>query len=221
MSRHALLEKRPYLLLSIAAAVAYYILREGYFPELYLAFVKGAACALLATYAVLRHKGRDALMIAAVMAIAAIADMVIEFYPREGGLVFFASHVVALTLYLQPHNRRDHLTPSQKGAAVALLLLTPLAAWLLSRDWGVAIYALALGGMAGAAWTSRFSRYHVGIGVLLFVASDMLIFARMGGAGIQSAIGNLPHLLIWPLYYIGQFLICTGVIQTLRRDHHA
>ena len=54
----------------------------------------------------------------------------------------------------------------------------------------------------------------MGAGALLFVASDLLIFARMG----PLATSPLPHLLIWPLYYFGQFLICTGVIGTLRRE---
>jgi uncharacterized membrane protein YhhN len=125
--------------------------------------------------------------------------------------------VLALTLYLQPHNKRSSHTPSQKAAAVALLLLTPIVCLLLTRDLNVGLYGLALGGMAAAAWMSRFSRYHVGIGALFFVVSDLLIFARMGGAGL----GDLPHWLIWPIYYVGQFLICTGVVQTLRRDHQA
>jgi len=32
---------------------------------------------------------------------------------------------------------------------------------------------------------------------------------------------SLAEWLSWPLYYCGQFLICTGVIQALRRDHQA
>jgi hypothetical protein len=217
MPKRALVEKRPYLLASIAAALGYYLLRGGEVPELYVALIKGVAVGLLAVYAWHRSRSGDVHLIAGVMAVSAVADMVIEFYQIAGGALFFASHLLALTLYLQPHNRRPHLTGSQKGTAVALLGLTPVVAYLLARDWQVAIYALTLGGMAGAAWTSRFSRYHVGIGALLFVVSDLLIFARMGGAGL----GNLPHWLIWPLYYIGQFLICTGVVQTLRRDHQA
>ena len=47
---------------------------------------------------------------------------------------------------------------------------------------------------------------------MMFVASDLLIFARMG----PLAGSAVPGLLIWPLYYFGQFLICTGVIATLR-----
>ena len=67
--------------------------------------------------------------------------------------------------------------------------------------------------MAGAAWTSSFSRYRVGIGAVLFVISDLLIFARMG----VLAQSPLPDLLIWPLYYFGQFLIATGVVGELQR----
>ena len=62
------------------------------------------------------------------------------------------------------------------------------------------------------AWISDFPRYRVGTGALLFVVSDLLIFARLGPLE-GSAI---PEWLIWPLYYFGQFLICTGVIQSLR-----
>jgi uncharacterized membrane protein YhhN len=217
MPKRALVEKLPYLLASIAAALAYYILRDGALGGIYLALIKGAGVALLAVYAWHRSRSNDVHLIAAVLAIAAAGDVVIEFYQAPGGALFFVSHLVALALYLQPHNRRVRLTPSQKAAATALLLLTPLVAYLLSREWTVALYALALGGMAATAWTSRFSRYHVGVGALLFVASDLLLFARMGGTGS----GGLAGLLVWPLYYVGQFLICTGVVQTLRRDHQA
>jgi uncharacterized membrane protein YhhN len=216
MPRRALVEKRPYLLASIAAAIAFYVLDGGELGELYVALIKGAAVGMLAVYAWHRSPSRDVHLIALVMTIAALADMVIEFYQIEGGALFFVSHLVALTLYLQPHNRRKVLTPSQQAAAVALLLLTPLAAFLLTGAWTIALYALSLGAMAAAAWTSRFSRYHLGIGALLFVFSDLLIFARMGGELIAVA-GSL----VWPTYYVGQLLICTGVVQTLRRDHQA
>lgn len=216
MPKRALVEKRPYLLASIAAAIAFYALAGGELGELYVALIKGAAVGMLAVYAWHRSPSRDVHLIAVVMTIAALADMVIEFYEVEGGALFFVSHVVALALYLQPHNRRKALTGSQKGAAAALLLLTPLAAFLLAGEWTVALYALSLGAMAAAAWTSRFSRYHVGVGALLFVASDLLIFARMGGALVEIA-----DWLVWPSYYVGQLLICTGVVQTLRRDHQA
>lgn len=217
MPRRALAEKRPYLLTSIAAALGYYLLREGELGDIYLATLKGSSVGLLAIYAWHRSHSRDVHLIAGVMALGALGDVAMEFWFQVGGLLFFAAHTLAIALYLQPHNRRVRHTPSQKAAAVALLLLTPVTSYLLSKDLNVGLYGLALGGMAASAWMSRFSRYHVGIGALFFVASDLLIFARMGGA----ALGDLPHWLIWPIYYVGQFLICTGVVQTLRRDHQA
>ena len=50
-------------------------------------------------------------------------------------------------------------------------------------------------------------------GALLFVVSDWLIFSRLG----PYDLAPLPDLLVWPTYYVGQFLIATGVVQTLRR----
>jgi hypothetical protein len=29
---------------------------------------------------------------------------------------------------------------------------------------------------------------------------------------------SLPDALVWPLYYLGQFLVTVGVVQTLRRQ---
>ena len=95
---------------------------------------------------------------------------------------------------------------------MALLVLVPLVAFNLptvrSTAIGVAIYALALGAMAASTWISAYPRYRVGIGAVLFVVSDLLIFARIG----PMSESPLPDLLIWPLYYTGQLLICLGVI---------
>ena len=48
---------------------------------------------------------------------------------------------------------------------------------------------------------------------MLFLASDFLLFAEMG----PLAGSIVPQVLVWPVYYLGMFLICTGVIQTLRK----
>jgi hypothetical protein len=68
--------------------------------------------------------------------------------------------------------------------------------------------------MAAAAWLSRFPRYRVGTGAVLFVISDWLIFSRMG----RFDLGLLPDLLIWPTYYAGQVMIATGIVQCLRGE---
>lgn len=216
MPRRALVERRPWLLGSLAAAIAYYLLRDAYIGGLYLIGWKGAAVGLLAIYAVLRHSSTDARLLAGAMALSASADMTLELYPALALLLFFASYLFGLALFLR--NRRQTHSGSQKAAAMVLLLLTPFIAFLLTaHDTGVisvTLYALALGGMAASAWTSRFPRYRVGIGAVLLVAAKLLQLAGMGPLSGQV----LPELLAWPLYYAAQFLICTGVIQTLRHD---
>ena len=215
MPRRALAEKRPLLLASIAAALAFYYLRWGPWPELYLIPLKGAAVALLALYLRLRHSGPDARLMAWAFAAASLGDMAVEVDRTVGGLLFFAYHVLALGVYLR--NRRPSLSPSQKGTAAAMLLLTPLIAWFMPDERAeaanLAIYALALGGMAAAAWASAFPRYRVGAGAALFLVSDLLLFAQMGP--LQGSV--VPQVLVWPFYYLGQLLIAIGVAQALRK----
>ena len=85
----------------------------------------------------------------------------------------------------------------------------PLLAWRLSGQWGPGVYAVGLAAMAASAWISRFG-WSVRLGVLAFVASDLLLFASHG-----VLAGNMiADLLVMPLYYLGQLAICTGVVRT-------
>lgn len=211
VAKKALAQKRPFLLLSIAAALAFYYLRVSEFPEFYLVPLKGAACALLAVYALVRHSSKDAKLLAVMMGLAASGDMAIEFDLYAGAALFAGHHLVALLLYLR--HRRAVLTPSQKATVVALLLLIPLIPLLMLGSELVAFYAFTLSMMAAAAWASNFPRYRVGAGAVLFVISDLLIFAGMGPLAGHFAV----EYLVWPIYYLGQFLICTGIMQTLRK----
>lgn len=211
----ALIDHRPWLLAGVAMAVAFWLLSHGAPGSPFLVALKGASVAALAGYALAHARDRDGLLLAAVMALGAAGDVGIEVDVRLGGGLFLLSHVAAIALYRR--NRRAHPAATQRAAAAALLAGVPLAAWLLTRDPLAAIYAAALGAMAGSAALSRFSRYRVGLGALLFVGSDLLIFARLGEALPES----LTQWLIWPLYYAAQLLICTGVIRVLRHGHQA
>lgn len=215
MPKRALIEKRPWLLASLAAGISFWFVRDIGLPGIQLMAWKGAGVALLAVYALMRHKGTDANTIAGIMALGALGDVLIEIQLEWGAIAFLIGHLVAVWFYWR--HRRASLTPSQKLAALALLILTPTVAFLLPTDRSaaplIAVYALGLGAMAASAWTSSFSRYQVGLGAVMFVASDLLIFSRMG----ICASSPIPGLLIWPLYYFGQFLICTGVVGELRR----
>ena len=185
---------------------------------------KGAGVALLAINAaavaiVNPSARRDASMLAIVMAFGAGGDMAIERSLTVGAGLFLAGHTFAVALYLS--NRRTTINPADFAVAITVLLVVPAVAWSLLTDRAtagtVAFYATGLAAMAAAAWLARFPRRQVTAGALLFVASDLLIFARMG----PLAGSVIPRLLVWPLYYLGQFLICTGVLESLNRRRAA
>lgn len=217
MPKRALAEHRPWLLASITASLAFYVVAREWLPgapmpELYRAILKGAGVGFLAVYAWVRHPERDAKVISLVMLLGALGDALLDLFFEVGAGFFLAGHLVASVFYLQ--HRRKAYRGSQIGAAAALFIATPMISWLVTRDPLVLLYSVGLGTMAATAWASRFPRYRVGLGAVLFVVSDWLIFARMG----IPAMKPVADWLVWPIYYSGQFLIATGVIQTLRSD---
>lgn len=216
MAKSNWIDRRAWLVASLIAGVSFWLIKDTALGVPIKMAWKGAGVAMLAVYALASGAGPDARRLALVMALGAIGDVLLELHFQLGAAAFLFGHLAAMNLYLR--HRRETTTGSQKVLAAALLIGTPLIAWLLIADpsqaWPVAVYALVLGGMAGTAWTSSFPRFRVGIGAVLFVASDLLIFARMG----PMANSPLPGLLVWPLYYAGQFLICTGVVAKLRQQ---
>lgn len=217
MAKQALIEQRPWLLASIAAATAFYFLGDQpVFEGTWGLLAKGSSVGLLALYALLRvphdRRGLDGVLLVAALLLAAAGDVAIALWFEVGGALFAAAHCVAVALYLR--NPRVRHTPSQRLLSIALLIGTPLISYLLSRQVEIAVYASFLGAMAAAAWYSRFPRYRVGTGAVLFVISDWLIFSRGG----PLDLGVLPDLLIWPLYYVGQVMIATGIVQCLRGE---
>lgn len=214
--KRAIIESRPYLLLSLLFGISYFFIKDSDFPGMYLMFWKGAAVGFLAVYALRRSHNFEGKLIAAVMAFGAFGDMLIEIDLMAGAGSFIVGHCIAIWLYAR--HRREKTAFSQKMFAILLVPVTMFIAWSLPFDrteaLGLAVYSLFLAVMAAMAWTSSFPRYRVGIGALLFVISDLFIFAEMGF--LQET--SIPSLVIWPLYYVGQFLIVTGVVRTLRKE---
>ena len=218
MPKAALAKHRPWLLASLVASISYFFASDDPIGGAWLMLWKGAGVAFLAIYAAFRGWGTDGLLIAAVLAFGALGDVALEISFLVGGSLFAVGHLIAIVLYMR--NRRESTSGSQIMAAVGLLVLTPVIAGLMTYpldNWMLATaYSGVVGAMAAAAWTSRFPRYRVGMGAVLFVVSDLLIFAREASVlpdGVTS-------WLIWPLYYGGQFLIAVGVVQTLRKDRN-
>ncbi|GAO78726.1 MULTISPECIES: lysoplasmalogenase family protein [unclassified Sphingopyxis] len=181
---------------------------------------KTSGVGLLALWAAANARGRDGWMIAAVLAFGALGDWLLDAKGLVTGAAAFAvGHLIAITLYLM--NRRPQMTPSQRllgwltmPATLAIVwgMLSPAPGW-----WHAAVYSLFVAAMAAAAWTSRFPRYRTGIGAMLFLASDLFIFA--GEGAILSK--DVTLWLVWPLYFGGQALIAWGVVGTLAREAKA
>jgi len=206
--RHNLL-----VFLALLAAASFWVMANPALGAVQWIVWKGAGVALLALWAGLNARNTDGWLITAVMVFGAVGDMLLERSQTGGALAFLAGHVTAVLLYLR--HRRPHPSASQVGLAIVLFVATPVIAWLLPANramaFGVAVYAAGVGAMAASAWASRFPRYRVGIGAVMFLVSDLLIFSRWG----PLARSPIPTLLIWPLYFGGQLLIATGVVRTL------
>lgn len=208
------------LLLALLAGLSYYLATQFMEPSPPRIAWKGAGVGLLAVWAAMQARNLDGWLIALVIALGATGDVVLEtsgFVP--GGMAFMAGHLIAITLFFR--NRRAETSLSQKALAVLLVPAVIWIAWMLPSDRSaatdIALYATPLAFMAALAWISRFPRYLTGIGAILFVVSDLLIFARMG----PLAASLIPGLLIWPLYFTGQAMIAMGVVRTLAQDDRA
>ncbi|MFN3521594.1 MAG: lysoplasmalogenase family protein [Phenylobacterium sp.] len=211
---------RVALLLSFVAAASYVASWNLDLPAVVSTAWKGAGLTLMAVYAASVARGLDGWLLVAVLALGALGDVLLETHGLvTGAFAFLAGHLVAITLYLR--NRRPSLTTSQLLFAAILPPATVAIAYSLPADRalasGVALYALGLSLMAACAWISRFPRYLTGLGALMFVVSDLLIFGRDGALKGVFGIG----VAIWALYYLGQFLICIGVVEGLARRRAA
>jgi uncharacterized membrane protein YhhN len=180
-------------------------------PSLMLAW-KGAGVWLLAIYAGLMARKNEGWLIAFVMGMGALGDVLLERSITAGAGAFLVGHVAAIYLYLT--NRRKSLSQSQRWLTIVAVPAILIIAWGLTKSGPILIYTLFLAMMAASAWASRFPRYWTGVGAMLFVVSDLLIFARMG---IWEGVGWFSPA-IWILYFGGQVLIVLGVTRTLARE---
>ncbi|MEI4507808.1 lysoplasmalogenase [Sphingopyxis sp. CCNWLW253] len=178
---------------------------------------KTSGVGLLAVWAAVNARGKNGWLIAAALGFGALGDYLLDAKGLEvGAVAFVVGHVIAITLYLM--NRRAQMTPSQRllgwlamPATLAIVwgMLSPAPGW-----WHAAVYSLFVAAMAAAAWTSRFPRYRTGMGAMMFLASDLFIFA--GEGGVLSK--DVTMWLVWPLYFAGQALIAWGVVGTLAKE---
>jgi uncharacterized membrane protein YhhN len=178
---------------------------------------KTSGVGFLALWAAANAREKHGWLIATVLGFGALGDYLLDARGLIAGASAFAvGHIVAITLYLM--SRREKMTASQRllgwltmPATLAIVwgMLSPQPGW-----WHAAVYSLFVAAMAAAAWTSRFPRYRTGIGAMMFLASDLFIFA--GEGGVLSKYVTM--WLVWPLYFGGQALIAWGVVSTLSAE---
>lgn len=203
--------RAPWLLVAALAAGASYMLGWNLdLPEAVLIGWKGAGVGLLALWASRQGRTADHRLLALVLVLGAVADMVLVVAFAAGALLFALGHVAAVRLYLR--NRREAVGIAELLAGLAFIAGTMAFAYLLaSHDWALEVvaYTFFLAAMAAAAMMSVFSI--AAFGALLFVASDLLIFAEMDGlSGVPWA-----GYAVWCLYFAGQALIAWGVASGL------
>lgn len=197
---------------ALFAGILFFVLHRSGVTGIWSPALKGACVALLAIWAGLQARALDGWLIAAALTLGAVGDVLLETHGMiAGGAAFFGGHLVASWLYWRNREGRLWIVPA------VVLATAGCAYWLVATSGsalGIAVYAAGLGLMAGTAVASRFARAGTALGALLFVASDLLIFAEQGPLSGSA----LPGILIWPLYVAAQALIAWGVVTTLRRQ---
>ena len=197
----------------ISFFVAVYLRLDG--PAIWAWKTSGVG--LLAVWAAANAREKNGWLIAAALGFGALGDYLLGAKGLEvGAVAFVVGHVIAITLYLM--NRRAQTTLSQRLLGWLTMPATLVIVWAMLSPapgwWHAAVYSLFVAAMAAAAWTSRFPRYRTGIGAMMFLASDLFIFAGEGGVLPK----DVTMWLVWPLYFAGQALIAWGVVSTLAKE---
>lgn len=176
---------------------------------------KGSGVGFLAVHAALRARTLDGWWLAGVMALGAAGDVLLDLSMTVGGATFLLGHLAAIGLYLR--NRRSVPRAPALAAAAVFVAAVATAAYLLPSQRagaaGMALYGGVEAVMASAALMSRFPRGATGLGALLFVVSDLLLFARIGPLAGQAWV----NYGVWGLYFAGQAMVCVSVAEICAR----
>jgi uncharacterized membrane protein YhhN len=223
MERPVITPRNPVASLALAAAfiggVSYFASWGLDLPHWATLVWKGSGVGLLAVYAALRARNGDGWWLCAIMALGAAGDVLLDLSLTFGGAVFLLGHLAAIGLYIK--NRRR--APGALALLLSLLVVGAVAtvAYLLpaqrSGASGMAIYGAVEAAMACVALMSWFPRAITGLGAVLFVISDLLLFARLGPLAGQVWV----NYGVWGLYFAGQTMVCVSVAEVSVRGRRA
>ncbi|WP_147270773.1 hypothetical protein [Alteripontixanthobacter maritimus] len=205
------MNKRPYLLGSLALAVLAWLAPPQILPGLFGLLVQLGSIVLLGIYAWHWSDAQPARLVAAAAMLSAASMLFWTISGQIAQLLFLAALFCTLGLFLQ--ERRTSLSELDKGVAT-VLTIGPAVLAMLFGGLEPAIAALLIGGVSAAAWAGNFPRWRVVPGALMLVIAYLLPFILP--VTIETA--RTYALLHWPLVYVGHFMIATGVVQRYIRD---
>lgn len=211
MKEHDLAHARPWLLASLFFGISYLFVERSAMLGGFAILWKGACVGLLIPYVLRWRAVLDRPLLGLMLGLYAFGNMLLEINLVWGAFLFVCGHIAAIFYFWR--QRRDAAEPSQLILAMVIPMASLIIGFFLvpsaAEKPGLLVYVAFVSLMAGSAWYSRFPRYRTGIGALLFLVSDLIIFAREGGL----LPDNISGWLVWPLYYAGVFMIAIGIVQ--------
>lgn len=174
-----------------------------------------ASVGLLAVYAALNARNLDGWLLTAVMFISACADVLLVISGQSvGAMTFIIADCFAIALYCR------NLRPNLKlgwfvGVGLFVAAISAISYLLPSdRDFAVviAIFVVPLATMAALTFLTRFQPLLVGVGAMMILFTDLLIFGRMGPLNGLAGMSEV----IWLCYFVGEVLVAYGVTRGLR-----
>jgi uncharacterized membrane protein YhhN len=206
---------RPILTVALILGVSHILTWSFEFADPLRLIWKFLCVGSLALYASSKARNTDGWVLAALLFISAASDVLLEIVGQiRGALTFIVADILGILLYVR--NLRPHLGRSSWLLAALALIACVLLAYVLParRDeaLGIAVFVIPLALMTIMGSLSQFSWRFVGLGTLMILSSDMLIFARMGPLEWLPLINQT----IWLLYFLGEFLVAIGVVRGLR-----
>lgn len=206
------------LLLSLASS-AVYLFGQMWRPLPGSVLFKALSIAPLVALALLvpQHDRRNRILLATALAFSCLGDVLLGFDSvrlfTHGLSAFLMAHVIYLWLFVRNWRRPIRLSGFQSVLLVAVLMASLLLTRLLAPHLGalrlpVSIYVCAITVMTASAIIARFRRPWVWLGAVFFMASDSIIAIDRFIAPVAAR-----DLLVWTLYYLGQYGIAIGFIH--------
>jgi YhhN family len=181
-------------------------------PKWLVVALKGCFSACLALSVFLARNGRATQYIAVALAVSAVADVLLVTVGLvPSGFAFAIAHCFAIAAYSTTRDSEASLV-RVIGAIAIPIIAAVLSCWALAaggHSIGIGFFPIISGTMASFAVLSRFPVHLNGLGAIIFLASDVLVFADIG---VLQRSGELGWLT-WACYAGGYALVARGAIK--------